>query len=168
MKSTKHIVSALAALSILTSAVGFNTFADEVTENSDIVIETVIEDEETATEENDTAIEENDTIIGKMIKSARKKLDKLAKEANSAKRSGKKCKPAEQAADRQEIAEGEENTFTKPERKAGGRSEQEIADTEISAEENTFTKPERKAGKQGRKNAEQTVDESITEEATEE
>lgn len=173
MKKQKYLASALAALTMLTSAAGFSTFADEVPENSDTATEIVTETE-TVTEEvqqaEETTEEESDTIIDKLIKSEKKRIRKLA---NSAKRSEKKCKPAEQALTEGEVP-AEENASVKPERKAGKRAGQETADSETSAEENTFSKPERKAGRHGRKSAEQTVDEStvveetVTEETTEE
>jgi len=172
MKKQKYVLSALAALTILTSAVGFSTFADEVPENSNTVIETVIEDEET--QQTDEEAEEEtskDGIIDKMIKSAKKKIRSLSKETNFTKRSGKKSKPAGQ-----EIAEGEaaaeEYSFAKPEKsaekKSGRRSEQEITGENAPAEENTFAKPEKKAGRRTKKNAEQSVEENVTEEVTEE
>ena len=175
MKKQKYLASALAALTMLTSAAGFSTFADEVPENSDTATEIVTETEtETVTEEvqqaEETTEEESGTIIDKLIKSEKKRIRKLA---NSAKRSEKKCKPAEQALTEGEVP-AEENASVKPERKAGKRAGQETADYETSAEENTFSKPERKAGRHGRKSAEQTVDEStvveetVTEETTEE
>ena len=173
MKKQKYLASALAALTMLTSAAGFSTFADEVPENSDTVTEIVTETE-TETEEVQQAEgiteEESDTIIDKLIKSEKKRIRKLT---NSAKRSEKKCKPAEQALTEGEVP-AEENASVKPERKAGKRAGQETADSETSAEEKTFSKPERKAGRHGRKSAEQTVDEStvveetVTEETTEE
>lgn len=169
MKKQKYLASALAALTMLTSAAGFSTFADEVPENSDTVIETVVEDEEAQQAEEITE-EESDTIIDKLIKSEKKRIRSLA---NSAKRFGKKCKPAEQALTEGEVP-AEENASVKPERKAGKRAAQETADSETSTEEKTFSKPERKAGRHGRKSAEQTVDENtvveetVTEETTEE
>lgn len=173
MKKQKYLVSALAALTMLTSAAGFSTFADEVPENSDTVTEIVTETEEVQQAEEITE-EESDTIIDKLIKSEKKRIRSLA---NSAKRFGKKCKPAEQALTEGEVP-AEENASVKPERKAGKRAGQETADSETSAEEKTFSKPEKsaekKAGRHGRKSAEQTVDEStvveetVTEETTEE
>ena len=169
MKKQKYLVSAIAALTMLTSAAGFSTFADEVPEINDTVIETVVEDEE-AQQTEETTEEESSTVIDKIIKSAKKKIRSLTKEA---KFSGNKCKPAEQT-----LTEGEETTSTKPERKAGKRAGQETAETETSAEENTFAKPEKskgnKAGRHSKKSAEQTVDENtiaeeeIIEEITEE
>ena len=141
MKKQKYVLSALAALTILTSAVGFSTFADEVPENSDTVIETVIEDEETQQTDEQTEEETSeDSIIDNMIKSAKKKIRSFSKETNFTKHSGKKCRPA-----RQKTSEGE-----------------------VTAEENSFVKPEKKSGRHGKKSAEQTVDENITEETTEE
>lgn len=171
MKKQKYLASALAALTMLTSAAGFSTFADEVPENSDTVTEIVTETEtEEVQQAEGITEEESDTIIDKLIKSEKKRIRKLA---NSAKRSEKKCKPAEQALTEGEVP-AEENASVKPERKAGKRAGQETADSETSAEEKTFSKPERKAGRHGRKSAEQTVDEStvveetVTEETTEE